>query len=425
MIRDIGVLYGRELRSALRERTIVVNGILIPIFLYPVLLWALFSAMIFVEGLAEGFASRVVVVGGDAYPALAEALDGREGVELERAADRGAASRRLANGDLDVLVEVVPVEEGGARLAGNYGFRLSYDRAEERSRRALGRVEAIVDSLRAERLEAEAAALGLGERRQDAFRVEMENVSTGRDTGRMFLAILVPVFLTVMVALGCFIPAVDTTAGERERSTWETLWTTGPSRGAVVLSKYLFVATMGTVAGVLNVVAVSVSLGGILRPLLDERLDGVAFALPATAIPLMLLGAVLLALLFAAVMMVLAVFARSFKEGQAMVTPAYWLALAPLILGGSPDRVLTPALALVPVANVALAARDAIQSRADTGLVLLAFGVNLLVVVLALLLAKRLVEREEVVTGAFEGSLWSWLRRGRNPPTPSHDGSRA
>lgn len=425
MIRDIVVLYGRELRSALRDRTIVVNGVLIPIFLYPVLLWALFSAMIFVEGLAEGFASRVVIVGSDAYPALAEVLDGREGVDLELAAEPGPSRRRLASGDVDVLVEVVPVEPGSGALAGNRAFRLSYDRAEERSRRALDRVEAVLDSLRAARLEAEASALGLGERRLDAFRVEMENVATGRDTGRMFLAILVPIFLTVMVALGCFIPAVDTTAGERERSTWETLWTTGPSRGAVVLSKYLFVATMGAVAGVLNVAAVSVSLGGILQPLLDERLDGVAFALPASALPLMLAGSVFLALLFAAVMMVLAVFARSFKEGQAMVTPAYWLALAPMILGGSPDRVLTPALALVPVANVALAARDAIQSRADTGLVLLAFGVNLLVVVLALLLAKRLIEREEVVTGAFEGSLWSWLRRGRLDRTPSHHGRDA
>ncbi len=422
-MRDVAVLYGREIRSALRERTIVVNGILIPIFLYPVLLWALFSAMIFVEGLAEGFASRVVIVGADAYPALVRSLEARDDVEVTRASDPGPSVTRLAAGDLDVVVEIVPVGSGGPELSGNRGFRISYDRAEERSRRALGRVEAAIDSLRSARLEAEATALGLGTGRLDVFRVQMENVASGRDTGRMFLAILVPVFLTVMVALGCFIPAVDTTAGERERSTWETLWTTGPSRGAVVLSKYLFVATMGTVAGVLNVVAVSVSLGGILRPLLDERLDGVAFALPASALPLMLAGAVLLALLFAAVMMVLAVFARTFKEGQAMVTPVYWLALAPMILGGSPDRVLTPALALVPVANVALAARDAIQARTEMGLVVLAFGVNLLFVVLALLLARRLLEREEVVTGAFEGSLWSWIRRTRararrSPPDP-------
>jgi sodium transport system permease protein len=413
VIRDIWVLYGREVRSALRERTVVVNGILIPIFLYPVVLWAFFSAMVFVEGLAEGFPSRVALTDSVAAAGLATALGAHDQVELSFVHDREEARRRLEAGDLDALVEVEAAVGAGAALPGNLVLRVSYDRAEERSRRALTRVEAVADSLRAARLRAEARTLGMDTLTLRAFLIEWNNVSSGRDTGRMFLSILVPVFLTVMVALGCFIPAVDTTAGERERSTWETLWTTGPSRGAVVLSKYLFVATMGTVAGVLNVVAVSVALGGILRPLLGERLDAVSFALPAAALPLMLAGAVALALLFAAVMMVLAVFARSFKEGQAMVTPAYWLALAPLVLGSSPDRTLTPALALVPVANVAMAARDAIQARVEPGLVTLAFGVNLLVVVLSLMLAKRLVEREEVVTGSFEGSLWTWLRTRR------------
>src|SRR6056297_2558606 len=61
--REIGILYRHELRSALRERTIVVNGILIPIFLYPVMLWGMFTAVTFVQGLNEGFTSRVVVEG--------------------------------------------------------------------------------------------------------------------------------------------------------------------------------------------------------------------------------------------------------------------------------------------------------------------------------------------------------------------------
>ena len=32
---DVWILYRRELRSALRERAIVVNSILMPLFLYP------------------------------------------------------------------------------------------------------------------------------------------------------------------------------------------------------------------------------------------------------------------------------------------------------------------------------------------------------------------------------------------------------
>ena len=38
-VAEIRTLYTRELRSALRERNIVINSIILPILLYPVLLW--------------------------------------------------------------------------------------------------------------------------------------------------------------------------------------------------------------------------------------------------------------------------------------------------------------------------------------------------------------------------------------------------
>ena len=157
----------------------------------------------------------------------------------------------------------------------------------------------------------------------------------------------------------------------------------------------------------------------MVTPLLGERAGELGLGLPLAAIPVMLAVAVLLALLFAALMMVLAAFARTFKEGQAMVTPAYYLALAPLLLGSSPDRALTPALALVPVANVTVGLKDAILGRVDPVLLLTAFAVNAALVVLCLLFARRLVSREEVVMGSYEGSLWSWLGGGLRARTRS------
>src|SRR5687768_18550010 len=40
---QILVLYRKEMRTALRERSIVLNSILLPIFLYPVMLWLMFT----------------------------------------------------------------------------------------------------------------------------------------------------------------------------------------------------------------------------------------------------------------------------------------------------------------------------------------------------------------------------------------------
>ena len=51
------------MRAALREKTIVLNSIFIPIFLYPFLMWAVFTGLTFVMGQNESFNSRVVVSG--------------------------------------------------------------------------------------------------------------------------------------------------------------------------------------------------------------------------------------------------------------------------------------------------------------------------------------------------------------------------
>src|SRR3954453_18882852 len=60
--RDIGVLYQRELRSALRERSIVVNSILIPILLYPLLLWLMYTGITFVSGQTSDLESRIALL---------------------------------------------------------------------------------------------------------------------------------------------------------------------------------------------------------------------------------------------------------------------------------------------------------------------------------------------------------------------------
>ena len=413
-LRDLRVLYVRELRSALREKSIVVNGILLPIFMYPFLMWAMFTAFTFVEGQSEGFVSRVAVPDESALPGFVEALGARDDVRIENAPPGDSLDALLARGELDAIVRFAPSTGEGARLVGNSSVEVFFDRAEERSQRAAARIEAVVDRLRSERLEQEAEALGLDTVSLQAFVVEAENVQSDRDRGRLILALLIPLFLTLMVALGCFIPAVDTTAGERERSTWETLWTTGVSRTSVVLAKYLLVASMGVLAGLLNVAAMSVTLGGIMTAIMGDRAREIGLALPLDVVPLMLAVAILLGLLFAALMMVLAAFARTFKEGQAMVTPAFYLSMAPLLLGSSLDRTLTPTLALLPVANVSLGLKDALMGRGDPALLLLAFAVNAAIVVGCLLLARTLLVHEEVATGSFEGSLWSWLRQRRS-----------
>jgi sodium transport system permease protein len=420
---QIGILYRRELRSALRERTIVVNGVLIPIFLYPILLWAIFTGMTFVQGINEGFVSRVAVERAPppTHSALLDTLRARDDVELVGIAgptpeDGGPGGpvagadwdEALLDGDLDATLVFLPRPDDA--LPDNFAVRVRYDRAEERSRQAEARVRQIIADYRADWMAAEGAARDLDEADRLVFMLARENVSTSEDIGQLLLGQTLSFFLVIMVALGCFVPSVDTTAGERERSTWETLMTVAASRTSIVTAKYLYVATVGIVAGLLNVGAMMVSMGAVARPLLADGDETVRFAIPWLAAPVMLAGAVALALFFAAAMMILAAFARSFKDGQAMITPVYWLVFIPILLGDQTDVNLSLTTALIPIGNVTMMIRDAIGGVYQWPWIAVTLTVTLALVALLLLVARQILRFEDFLLGAFDGSFWRFAK---------------
>lgn len=418
---EIGILYRRELRSALRERMIVVNGILIPIFMYPILLWAAFTGVTFVQGINEGFVSRIAVENAPpaAHRALLDTLRGLDDVELigvtgdtTSAAGADAEPRAwddaLASGDVDAILSFRAID--GASLADNFAVDVRYDRAEERSRRARSRIERVVSDYRADWVAREGEALDLDEAERTVFAMAGQNVSTNEDIAQLVLGRMLSIFLVIMVALGCFVPSVDTTAGERERSTWETLMTVSASRTSIVTAKYLYVATLGIVAGLLNVTAMMVSVGAVVRPLLEGNDEAISFAIPWLAAPVMLAGAVALALFFGAAMMILAAFARSFKDGQAMVTPVYWLIFVPLLLGDQTDVNLGPGTALIPIGNVTMMIRDAIGGVFLWPWIGVTLLVTLTLVVLLLLLARQILKFEDFLLGSFDGSFWRFMK---------------
>ncbi|UCF67063.1 MAG: ABC transporter permease [Acidobacteriota bacterium] len=408
-LREIWVLYRRELRIALREKNIVITSILIPIFMYPTLLWLTFTGISFVQGQIEQLVPRVAVTGDRGrLERLEPAISRSEDLELvDRPLSPSSGIDALRRGQIDVLIEVVSNEN--ARWT-DAGLRLHYDTSRDRSASGRRRVESLVDRLRGERLDEEASRLGVPTSAWQVFTTDECNVASGREMGARVLSALLPFILAIIVALATMGPAVDSTAGERERSTWETTMTLGTSRMNIVTAKYLYVATMATLGGLLNVSAMMLSVRALLRPVAGEELETLQFRVAPLAFVLLVVGTTLLALFLAAGMMLLAAFARNFREGQSMVVPLYLLIVIPLLAIQDPQLMLTPQLALVPVVNVLLMLRDAINGQIDVPLIGLTLVVQLFVVAGCLWLASTIVRLEDFIVGSYGGNLFRFVR---------------
>ena len=406
--REIQILYVRELRAALRERTIVLNSILIPILLYPVMLWAMFTVMSFVRGQQEQFVSRIALVDEvGIQDELRGHMEDAERLEWVTVESVEQADAQIREGKLDAYAEILPPETGAED--GNYRLRVVYSSSKDRSDKAHQRLKDALDSHRVEWLDQRAEALGIAKTDWRQFTIQRDNRASSEEMGSFILGLLVPLFMIIMIAVGCFYPAVDTTAGERERSTWETLMTTGASRSSVITAKYLYVATFGVAAGLLNLFAMALTMRGIMAPLMRGESDAVDFSIPWAALPILGLSAILLACFLAAGMMLFAAFARTFKEGQSMVGPFYIVSILPVLVTQAPDLTLTPKMALFPVANVALLSREAIAGTFNWPMIGLTLLVEVVLVVLSLWAARQILRFEDVLMGSYSGSLGKFI----------------
>jgi ABC-type Na+ efflux pump permease subunit len=231
---------------------------------------------------------------------------------------------------------------------------------------------------------------------------------TPRDiTRRGFnLAVLVPLVLILMTMTGAVYPAIDLTAGERERGTLEMLMATPISRVALLSAKYFAVVIVAVLTALVNLLMMTISFVVFGGWLYSPSELGVSFGM----IPVVLFLVVLFAAFYAAVLLVVASFARSFKEAQAYVVPLTLVSLVPGLLALMPDLQLDYGTALVPLLNIVLLARDLLSGYGNAGLTLVVVTATVVYGYIALVLASHTFGAEAILYS--DGRKWSdWFRK--------------
>jgi ABC-2 type transport system permease protein/sodium transport system permease protein len=224
-----------------------------------------------------------------------------------------------------------------------------------------------------------------------------------------FLAALVPLILILMTITGAVYPAIDLTAGERERGTLEILVAAPVPRLGLLFAKYVTVLTVAVLTAVVNLVMMT---GTLLVTGVGSKLFG--GSLTAAAVLEVFALLLLFAAFFSAVLLALCSFARSFKEAQAYLIPVMLVALTPGMLAMKSDLKLTGLLPVAPLINIVLLARDLFENQAELATAAVVVLSTLLYALAALAIAARVFGAEGVLYN--EQSSWSDLFR--RPPEP-------
>ena len=173
------------------------------------------------------------------------------------------------------------------------------------------------------------------------------------------LASLVPLVLVMMTITGAVYPAIDLTAGERERGTLETLMAAPVPRFGILFSKFLAVLTVAVLTAVLNLIGMFATIWAFQ---LDRQFGGGVFNLTVMVQILLLL--ILFSAFYSALLLAVTSFAKSFKEAQVYLISIILLSLGPGLMAMAPGMSLEGVYSVVPMVNILLLARDVILGQA-------------------------------------------------------------
>ncbi len=415
--RIIGTVLAKEVKETLRDRRALFIMVVIPVLLYPATLVLMEQLAMFGQRSLTANVSRVAVVGeaGVVVPFLEH--DG----SLELVRSDTIPLEALRAGRVDVVL-VVPQSEWSGQATNT--VQVLYDGTQDRSSHARGvllqRLGEWREALLLERLEQQ----GLPRSYAVPLAVTQSSVASAREQGGYTMGRFLPMLLIMMTVLGTFYPAIDMAAGEKERGTLETLLTAPVSADLLVTGKFVAAGLMGFTAAALNLLSMLLTFqSGVLS--FGGMLD-LQFELPLGSILVVFGVLLLLSILFSALFLGLAVRSHSFKEAQNALTPLYVLAILPAALAMMPGIELSPALALMPVAGVALLFRDLLGGSVVLESALLVVGATVFYAMLALVFAARAFGREHILFGSGSGEvdvsplrarLHAWRRAPRTLPT--------
>ncbi len=395
--RLTGTVFRHEIRSAIRDRNTLIYTLVIPLFLYPALIWGILQWTQFQSGSLERQQSRLAWEGDENLPGLAELVRGDERLLLLTPDDPLA---EMETGKLDAFIRFT---NGGASPP---RIETYYDLSRDRSTTARSRIDEILKDYRENEISRRLTEYGETPETIEVVFITEVNVASSEEMGRFLLSLVLPLIMVIMLSIGAMHPAVDALVGEKERKTVESILTAGAPRQSILAGKFLAVVTAAMTALLLNLIGMVIALTHMLR-MIEGQEERALIHVPLMAIPVILVTGTLLAALISSAMITLAAFARTFKEGQSYVAPFYFLSIIPAVFGATGGIELTNLTALIPITNVVLLFRQTLTGPLPLVPSIIVILVTLLSASVTLYVAQKVYGDEDVLLGTGGRSLRS------------------
>ena len=394
------VLLVKEIKHLFRDTKTIVQTVVVPTFITPLLIGAIFW---YVGSIATEETKKTYEI--SVYSSADSLL-----IDDLNDSDRLAITKE---GSLEAVIEAVTFDKSEIGLAfddsfvddltSNNSAQLTiYSKDIDTFSQAKSIVSNIVDdyeeSIRNNRLE----LLNLDENYVNPITINEEDLTTEEESAGSIFGALLALFFVMYVISGSMYPAIDLGAGEKERGTMETLISTNISSVDIIIGKMLSVTSSAILTATFSMLGFAIPILVIFLFYADSVNEYLFGLLSAIVNPVALIGVFVLiiplSVFMGAFLLAISVYAKTPKEAGLLlgnvlivfIIPCY----VPLI---NPGLELDFVGALIPCYNLALITNYLIAGTVDWFLYSVALLSTIVYCIVAIYITYIMFDDENVI----------------------------
>lgn len=390
----IFTIFRKELKDTLRDRRTLIMMLVIPILVFPIIMNVFVSiSHSYTKEAAEKKIKIGLVSSDDNYFSrhLNDLPDQMGSKEIIAYKDTNTLIADLQKDSISIGIYTEPQFDEHMRKMEPAGIKVYHDATNMGMKE---RAEAYISTIQNIAEQERYIDLQLEETKLTPIKASYNNIASDKEMIGKLAGGILPYIFIAFGFIGCMYPAIDLFTGEKERGTLETLLTTPVLRWQILFGKMGVVVLSGLLASTAALLGLFISIE-VMDVVENEEILNVVHSILTPHFILMLYALLIpLTIFFAGVMIPVAVYAKSFKEAQSIITPLNIIMVLPAMVGFFPGIELNSITACIPVINVVLATKDLIAGSLDISLLLLSFFVMLGLAVIAVFISYKRFDKE-------------------------------
>ena len=358
-MRDLFLIIKKELSELLRDRKTIINSIVLPTLLVPVLM---IGAIKVTQLISENDQKKTVRIG------LVNAPD-----EFLAMVDSDTLNKITTYTEVEDFKALIDADSIQTALVFPSDWKTQMDSLATSEVQIYrngtkdnvnDRVGKLIAAYSTQLKERRISQLNIPVEKMTPFRENYIEISEQKELIGKRIGGFIPYLFILTMWGGCLLAAIDLVTGEKERKTIETTLSLPISKFTVLLGKAIVASLLGFIPAVLNLIGLIVGLK-FIDGIPDTFKLAINEMLNFQSITMILLLLIPFSIFLSGLIISLIAGATTFKEAQSKATPIIMLIILPLVLALMPGIELTWATVLIPVLNIGLGVKEIMAGTID------------------------------------------------------------